>query len=152
MEKFEFAIIAQDITEHWNLPDDSTLKDCQKFCLSMFRIGEATYVCSLTPASYVDDMENAFLNPNGAPLSDEQMDELDREGYQYEALDHDYTGYIKPDRVGNDKRIGEICVIELDPADYEDSDEGREAMRRDAWQEAREEMSANSGYYEPAII
>ncbi len=151
METFEFAIIAQDITEHWNLPADSLVKDCQVFCLSMFRVGEATYCCSLTPSSYVDDRENLFINRDGSPLTDAQRVELDHTGYEYESLDGSYIGYIRPERIADNKLIGDICEIELDPADYEDSDEGREAMLRDAWQEAREEMSANSGSYEPAI-
>jgi hypothetical protein len=151
MERFEFAVIAQDQTDFWSLPENSTLRDCRIFCLSLFCVGERTHVCSLTPSTYVDDLKNLFLNPDGSPLTDAQMIELAREGYQYEGLDHSYIGYVNPDRIAENPKVGDVYWTELDPADYEDSDEGREAMRRDAWDEAREEISANIAAYEPPL-
>lgn len=151
MERFEFAVIAQEQTDFWILPENSTLRDCRIFCLSLFCVGERTHVCSLSPSTYVDDLENLFLNPDGSPLTDAQMTELAREDYQYEGLDHSYISYVNPDRIAENPKVGDVYWTELDPADYEDSDEGREAMRRDAWDEALEEISANSAAYEPPL-
>jgi hypothetical protein len=151
MERFEFAIIAQEITEHWTLPADSLLKDCRVFCLSMFCVGERTHVCSLTPSTYVDDMKNMFVNRDGSPLTDAQVEELDAKFYEHESLDHSYIGYVNPDVISSNTRVGDIYWNEIDPADYEDSDEGREEKRRDAWQDAREELQANSAAYEPSL-
>ncbi len=148
METFKFAMIAQDHTSHWNLPEDSTLADCQIFTLSIFAVGEATYCCSLTPSSYADDVENAFYNRDGSYLTEEQISEQDRTGVQYEGLDHTYIGYVDPDRVADNPRIGDICEIEIDPDDH---DGDREAMRNAAWEDAREEMRANQGAYEPDL-
>lgn len=147
MERYEFAIIAQETTSFWNLPDDSTLKDCRMFTLSMFRVGERTHVCSLSPSTYVVDMENVFYNRDGSPLSDEQISELDRAGLQYEGLDDSYIGFVNPDVIGSNPKVGDIYWNEYDPTDYED----RDAMDREAWQDAREEMSANSAAYEPSL-
>lgn len=151
MERFEFAVVAQEQTDFWNLPESSTLRDCRIFCLSLLCVGERTHVCSLTPSTYVDDLQNLFVNRDGSPLSDEQISELDREGYEYEGLDHSYIGFVNPDTISSNPKVGDVYWTELDPADYEDSDEGREAMRRDAWEEAREEVSANSAAYEPSL-
>lgn len=151
MERFEFAVIAQETTYFWNLPEDSTLRHCRMFCLSMFRVGERTHVCSLTPSTYIDDLENIFINRDESLLTEAQAEEIDREGYQYESLDHSYIGYVNPDKIADNPMVGDIYWTELDPADYEDSDEGREAMLRDAWEEARDEISANGGAYEPPL-
>lgn len=145
MKTYEFAVMAYEITEHWNLPDDSKVKDCLSFCLGLFRVGEATYCCSLTPSTYVQDLENIFINRDGSPLTDDQISELDREGYQYEALDHGYQRFIRDHE--NNPMIGDTIEIELDPDDYADEDE----MDRAAWDEAREEASANSAAYEPPL-
>lgn len=147
MIRYDFAIIAQETTSFWNLPEESKVRDCRIFTLSLFRIGEATHVCSLTPSTYVQDMQNVFMNRDGSPLTDEQIAELDREGLEFEGLDHSYIGYVNPDRVGTDPRIGDTYWNEYDPDDFED----REEMDRAAWDDAREEMSANSGAYEPAL-
>lgn len=154
MIRYDFAVIAQDITEHWNLPDDSTLKTCRIFCLSLFCVGEATHVCSLTPSTYVDDLENLFVNRDGSLLTDEQISELDREGYQYESLDHSYIGYVNPATISSNTLVGETYWNEYDPADYDDWDADRErseTMHREAWEEAREEVQANGATYEPSL-
>lgn len=147
MIRYDFAFIAQETTDFWNLPDDSTLRDCRMFTISMFRIGEATHVCSLTPSTYVDDMSNAFINPDGSPLTDAQLDELDREGLEYEGLDHSYIGYVNPDKIDSNPYVGDTYWNEYDPDDFADRDE----MDREAWNDAREEMQANCAAYEPPL-
>jgi hypothetical protein len=145
MKTKQFALIAIENTQHWNLPDDSTLLDTRKFTLGIFSPGEATYCCSLTPATYVDDLENIFINPDGSPLTDEQISELDRTGLQYEALDHGYHGFVRDPE--NNPLVGDILEIELDPDDYEDED----ALDRALWDEAREEFSSNGAAWEPPL-
>lgn len=147
MKTYQFAVKAFDQTTFWELPEDSTLKGCLKYMLGLFRIGEATYCCSLTPSSYVIDLENLFLNPDGSYFSEEQEREMDREGYSHEGLDHGYYGYIDPDRVADNPLIGDILEIEVDPEEYADKEE----MDRAAWDAALEEVSANSASYEPSF-
>lgn len=147
MVKYEFAYIAQETTDFWNLPDDSTVKNCRMFTLSMFRVGEATYCCSLTPSTYVDDIENLFFNRDGSPLTDAQWEEIDNEYLQHEALDHSYINYVNPDVIGSNPFVGDTYWNEYDPDDYDDAD----AMREEAWEDAREEMQANCSSYEPSL-
>lgn len=145
MKTYQFAIVAIENTEFWNLPEDSTLKDCRIFCNGLFAPGEATYCASLTPSTYVIDMETKFFNRDGSPLSEEQISELDRCFYEYEALDHGYHAFIR--NWENNPLVGNLIEIELDLEDYESEEAAREA----AWEEAREEARANSGYYEPPL-
>ncbi len=144
MDVFEFAVQAVECTEFWNFPEDSTLKDCRVFTLSIFLVGERTHVCSLTPSSYFEEIENVFLNRDGAYLTDEQISELDRTGWQYEGLDSGYGAYVDPSQIENNPFVGEICEIEIDPDEEEEGNKLAEA-----WDEAREEIRANSSVYEP---
>lgn len=57
----KFRIIAVDETEYW---DAETLVDCNiatAFVLYLFKPNERTHICSLTPNSRVEAMENYYL-------------------------------------------------------------------------------------------
>lgn len=79
-----FRVIARDETEYWPSPPSR-----QVFGLYIFREGEATYCCSLTPASWCEGTVNV-----GVP-----------EGPEYEGLSDNYFTFITPPYVNCSERI-----------------------------------------------
>lgn len=151
MTDFHFRCFAVDETKNWTLPEPLT--GAPAFGLYLFCEGEATHVCSLTPASRADFLRNIFLTEFAAdPAAAEAFLQDGGDGLEYEnAGDASiYFAFIDPENPRHAPYVTDRITVTLDADDYEDSDEGREAMRNDAWEEAREEANAN--HRDPPVV
>lgn len=95
-----FRTFANDETEHWNLAG-TPLEGVPVFGLYMFKEGERTYCCSLTPSSWAVNLENVFCYPDqdGLPAVNGYGQTaveayMDRENPAYEGLDDCYFGFF----------------------------------------------------------
>lgn len=154
---FYFAGLATDISDCWNLPKGHPLEDCTKFCLGLFMIGEATYCCELSPSSYVVDISNEFCNPDGSYLTEAQLSAIDNESLDLESLDHGYQRFIDPKKAASNPRVSaafevDIDLSEYDRAAYDSEADWLDAIRRAAWEEAREYASSNGAAILPPIL
>lgn len=133
MKTETFRTIAIDETAHWRLPPE--LAGCRAFGVYIFREGEATYCCSLTPASWLEPLQNEFIRIDGEPLTDAQAEaaaDLMHEG----TADGHYRAFLRAPFTGLD--VSEPREFEPDPDLRPD-----EAQRR-LWDDARESFQANA--------
>lgn len=116
---YTFRLIAYNETEYWlRLPPE-----CKKvYGVYLFCEGEATHVCSLTPSSWCEFIENVFigLNPENMFAVDNENEDGDEPGSYFHFIDPACI----PDRVSK--------PIEFE-ADYRD----------DAWEQARDYFQSN---------
>ncbi|USN15588.1 hypothetical protein KIKIMORA_04700 [Brevundimonas phage vB_BpoS-Kikimora] len=150
--EFHFRALAVEETQYWNLPP--ALAGSPVFGLYLFCEGEATHVCSLTPSSRIDFLRNAFLTDRADdPAAAEAylQDGGDGEEYENGGEPSTYRAFIRdPEAPETAPYVSGRITVTLDSDDYEDSDEGRDAMRDDAWNEARESAEAN--HDDPPVI
>lgn len=87
--EYEFRLIAFDETSFWSeLP-----KGCTRvFGLYLFRVGEATFVASLTPSSWCCFISNEFMGEN-VDREDDIVAEWANRG------EDNYYAYIDPERL-----------------------------------------------------
>lgn len=123
---FTFYVVAMDETQYWGkLPESCT----KARGLYLVREGEATHVCSLTPSSRADFIENEFLGvdydtPEGAEWIDEhQFDGGDEPSTYFAFIDFETT------KLPHSRPI----EIEADDAD-------------EAWEDALEYVRGNAQY------
>jgi len=170
---FVFRTYASDETEHWNLP--AALAGATAFGLYFFLEGEATHICSFTPNSRVEFLENAFI---GADCEDRAQAYLDGPGDDLRnECGGEWTSYFEFIDVKSSRSapyIGDRVTITLDSNDYDlDADEyaatvakslrfgvspqqahadaRRECLREFAYEAAREAFGCNSPP-EPAVM
>lgn len=149
---FHFRAVAVDETVYWNPPEP--LKGAPVFGLYLFCEGEATHVCSLTPSSRIDFLRNIFLTERAAdPVAAEAFLQDGGDGVEYDngGESSSYRGFIRdPEAPETAPYVTSRITVTLDSDDYEDTAEGRDAMRDDAWQEARESAEAN--HEDPLVV
>lgn len=139
---YKFRCVAIEETEHWCLDADHPAHGLPAFGIYLFREGEATYCCSLTPSQWCEWIQNQFVIRQSVYDALEESGELEKVyDLEHDNGDDGYYGF--PVRDPSSKRdspyISEPITIRLAQADYED----REAMDRAAWEEAREHFSGN---------
>lgn len=170
--KETFRVIAIDETEHWDAALLAKHHIAKAFCLYLFREGEGTHCCSMSPSSWCVALSNEFifdfdLDPSLRPAVIDQniylsqnwqsyscdVLELIREipgnkGLSSEALDDCYFDFI---RVSNTdaRRISEPVTFTFRASDYKGGSKGEE-YRDAVWETAREWFSGNAMH--PAIL
>ena len=154
----KFFVLAVRETENW---DSEFLASCnarEAFGLYMIRDGERTHLCSLSPSSRADWLQNVFIldSPENEPWGfDRAQDAAQsaRESAELESGD-EYTTYFNyVDRKKRDSRfVGNVIEIESRDlglprrrADWADSDIEK------LWDAAREAFSTGAAD-EPAIL
>lgn len=169
--KFIFRTYATDETENWNLPE--SLTGATAFGLYFFHEGEATHICSFTPSSRVEFLENIFLDAD-----DEEAAEHERQNGElaYECDEHtSYFGFIDVTSKREAPYIGPRQVFVLDSNDYDldaeayadavanslrygvspqqaHADARRRGLIDFAYEAAREEFGCNSPQEPPVIM
>ena len=143
-----FFVLAKNETGYWG---DGVLEGHQietAFCLYLIRKGENTHLCSLTPASRADALQNAFIFAEGAT---EAQIEAGRSALEYE-MGGETTTYFEPaiDPAKIDARfISEMIEIDIDEV-AEGLDPNSDAYRDAIWEAACD--AVNESCYEPAIL
>lgn len=134
--KAVFRVIAIDETEHWGgLPDECTAV----YGLYLFRVGEATHVCSLSPSTRLDFLYNAFVGI--------ERDDPFAEQYEYDNGGEatTYTAYLDPDKLPSNIRVSE--GREFDDAGEHDEDEQDKARSNEwLWEQAAESFESDPPY------
>jgi hypothetical protein len=156
MKTFLFAGYAV-ANPHWNLPAGHPLESADKYCLGLICLGEETYCCELTPSTYVRDLSNEFVNPDGSFLTDEQRAAIDNEGLDHESLDHGYIRYIDPLTIASNPLVSRFFEQEIDLSDFDESAYESErdylsAISHAAWEEAFDYASGNGAALCPPIL
>jgi hypothetical protein len=160
---YTFRLFAVDQTDFWNIPD-TPLDGAPAFGTFIICEGEATHICSLTPSTRADFLENRFRYDYADEAAHAQAGDLmDESGGEWTS----YFGFVDckaardyvsaPLRVTIDTR-----EIDIDPEEYREvleralrfeSPQKAHATARyrcasaAAWEEAREDFQSNS----PAI-
>lgn len=115
---FHFRTFATDESDNWTLPDQ--LRGCSVFGLYFFLEGEATHICSLTPSSRVEFLENVFL---GADDEESARDYLDGPGDDLRNESGgewtSYFGFIDPSAPSRSPYMGPRESFTLDSRDYD---------------------------------
>lgn len=111
---FVFRTYATDETANWNLPD--ALKGATAFGLYFFLEGERTHICSMTPSSRVEFLENYFLGADDEEAA-EKVRENGELAYECDGQYTSYFGYIDATRPS--PYIGPRQTFTLDSNDYE---------------------------------
>lgn len=125
MKSAEFRLIAIDESRYWDdLPEHITA-----YGVYLFRVGEATYCASTSPASWLFFLCNVL---DGA--TEEQW-----ERHYHEGTDQ-YVGYIDPDRMP--ALVSEPFTVEIEDDEAAEL-EGEEAIVDRLWELAIEEANAN---------
>jgi hypothetical protein len=131
---YRFRLVAFDETRDWCDPP----KECRKvFGVYLFHEGEATHCCSLLPSSWCEKIENVFIG------LDPEHPFIEEHGFI--GLDEDmYTFFIRPEQMPD--CVSQAVEFEVDPEDMEAADEEAlaDAMRDEAWEQAREYFHGNA--------
>jgi hypothetical protein len=168
---FLFRTYASDETENWNLPD--ALNGASAWGLYFFLEGEATHICSFTPSSRVEFLENVFLDPENEDAAEKLLEngDLQHETEQWT----DYFGFIDVKSPRTRPYIGPREPFTLDTRDYDldselyaatlaksrrfnvseqqaHADAQRECLREFAYTAAREEFGCNSPAEPPVLM
>jgi hypothetical protein len=134
--KRKFACVARDETYAWSdLPAQCGIV----FGLYIFCVGEATHVCSMTPSSYVQFLENVFGGiPGDHPYADDHA-------YDNGGETGTYITFI------TDEHRAKHPTLYTDPIEFEVDDEANEDDTRQAlWDAAMEYFRGNTP--SPAIL
>lgn len=137
--KSNFFLFATNETAGWTgLPANCT----EAFGVYLVREGEATHVCSMTPSSRADFMENVFVGLDYDVAADRAW--IDEYGNADGGEATTYFGYI--DRDLNLPRCSELREIEVDDAEFEHLPEAEraDAARAALWEAARESFQSNA--------
>ena len=139
MSTERFLVLAADETKYWN---SKALKRCgirQVFCLHLIREGEATFCCSMTPSSWAVPVRNVFIfTADASPdMRERVLIELEYEGLGAGAY-FPFASFSKC-RPGTARAF----EIDLDETEFEDTEEGQEAYRDAAWDQALEYVQTN---------
>ena len=137
----QFVLIAIDETKHWNLPNAPLLTKpgVKAYGIYLVKLGEATHVCSLTPNSRADHIENVWV-------TDEEMDDaantafLDaQDNYRYENSSESSTYIEYVTETNYEGRRSEPFEVEVDEDDVHDGGTVADLL----WQAAIEEAHSN---------
>lgn len=129
--KAKFFLIAFSETHCWaELPAGCT----GAFGVYLVCEGEGTHICSMTPSSRADFMENVFVGLDYHAQDAETQQWIDENRFNDGGESTTYFGFI--DRDLNLSRCSEL-------REFESDEEDPEKARDDLWEQARESFQAN---------
>lgn len=133
-KKYKFRCIAVDETENWFFTEEQEhiLHGVPAFGVYLYREGEATYCCSLSPSTWCEFLHNVFLTD-----SEEQDEATEDLVFLNGHENNHYRNYIRDHKK---PYISTNCYeIVLERKEYASLEEMSEA----AWEAAREYFQGN---------
>lgn len=156
MAAFHFRCVAIRETYHWDQDflENSIVAGADVFGVYLYREGERTYCCELTPSAWCEFVQNDFVRPDGLSLLTpaqwdddavgEALSELEKENSGERGGYYSYHLINNPDRpLIRSKRL----TINVNTREYKERgntrDDAYRAAAEAAWEEAREYLQGN---------